>query len=74
MAAAAWTKAVHAAGVKVRAGPWGSLLSRTGITSGRLSATSTQSPPSPPLYVLLRQLAVVRLSLASMQLSPLPPL
>jgi hypothetical protein len=43
------TKARQVSGVKVSAGPVGSLESRTATTPGRLSATSTQLPPLPLL-------------------------
>lgn len=54
------TKACHAVGPNTRASPFGSLESRTPTTSGRLSATSTQSPFA-PLRVDLRHTAPTRL-------------
>src|SRR5205814_219741 len=47
-------KAAHAAGVKVRTGPEGFLLSRT-ATQPRDWVSSTQSPPLGPLCEDLRQ-------------------
>src|SRR6185436_2107104 len=49
---------------KVSAPPSRSLVSRTATTSGRFTATSTQSPPLPPLRVLLCQWAPVRSTIA----------
>src|SRR6266545_3498413 len=42
---------------KVRAGPWGFLLSRT-ATKASFSATSTHCPPLGSLWLLLRQAAI----------------
>jgi hypothetical protein len=53
-----WVKALHSVGVKARAGPWGFLLSRTATSPGMLVATSTQLPPSAPLWELYFQSAL----------------
>lgn len=53
-------KVVQAVWLKARVGPWGSLLSRTGTTPVNPGATSTQSPPLAPLYVLLTHIAAPR--------------
>lgn len=60
------TKLRQASGPKVSVAPSRSFESRTSTTPGRLSATSTQSPPLPPLLVLVRHRAPV--------MSMIPPL
>src|SRR4051794_37872715 len=52
-----WTKVRHWLRPKTRAGPFRFLESRTATTPGRFTATSTQSPPLPPLRLLLCQMA-----------------
>jgi len=52
---AAVTNDDQPAGGKISAGPCGALESRTGMPDGWPSKTSTQLPPSGPLYEDLRQ-------------------
>src|SRR5690606_15926451 len=67
------TNDVHAGAVTVSTGPCGTLESRTGTTSVWASQTSRQSPPSPLLWLLLRQRAASgNASATSMQSPPVP--
>jgi hypothetical protein len=67
------TNDVHAGAATVSTGPLGTLESRTGTTPVWASHTSTQSPPSPLLYVLLRHAAAPgKASATSTQFPPVP--
>src|SRR5690606_28292607 len=67
------TNDVHAGAVTVSTGPCGTLESRTWTTSVWAAQTSRQSPPSPLLWLLLRQRAASgNASATSMQSPPVP--